>query len=180
MPARAVAAARARERELRKKELEQRRKATLKEVPVLVEHPVHLAPPMHGNATHTATLSDLACMAGLGSRHMSCRLLPLAVYAVSAVPSSLSSFMCMVLPQVRVGPKTAAADLAVKVKQARGFIEKGYRVKAAVPFRMSERAAAHDMLQRLRALGAEFAAVADPQVNERLARNTVAIYLSPL
>lgn len=34
MLSRAVAAARARERELRKKELEQRRKATLKEVPV--------------------------------------------------------------------------------------------------------------------------------------------------
>lgn len=80
---------------------------------------------------------------------------------------------------MRVGPKTAAADLAVKLKQARSFIEKGYRVKAAVPFRMSERAAAHDMLQRLRDLAAEFAAVADPQVNERLARNTVAIYLSP-
>ena len=51
---------------------------------------------------------------------------------------------------MRCGPKTAAADLAVKLKQARSFIEKGYRVKAAVPFRMSERAAAHDMLHRLR------------------------------
>ena len=41
-----------------------------------------------------------------------------------------------------MGPKTAAADLAVKLRQARGFIEKGHRVKASVPFRAPERGAA--------------------------------------
>ena len=81
--------------------------------------------------------------------------------------------------QVRVGPATAENDLMVKLKHARGFVEKNYRVKMFVPFRNQQRQAAFAMLDVLRAKGADFAAVAEPTVNERVARNTFAIFLSP-
>ncbi len=81
--------------------------------------------------------------------------------------------------QVRIGPTVAEHDLQVKLKQARGFVEKNYRVKLFVPYRMQQRQDAFVMLGRLRELGSEFAAVANPAENERLARNTFAIFLSP-
>ena len=81
--------------------------------------------------------------------------------------------------QVRIGPTVAEHDLQVKLKQARAFVEKKYRVKLFVPYRMQQRQDAFNMMGRLRELGGEFAAVANPAVNERLARNTYAIFLSP-
>ena len=56
----------------------------------------------------------------------------------------------------------------------------GYRVKAAVPHRHWQRAEAAAMLARVRELAGQFAAVKEPAANERLARNTVAVYLAPL
>ena len=88
-----------------------------------------------------------------------------------------SATPCM---QVRVGPKTAKNDLQMKLRQARGFIDKGYRVKAAVPHRHWQRAEAAEMLARVRELAGQFAAVKEPAANERLARNTLAVYLTPL
>lgn len=81
--------------------------------------------------------------------------------------------------QVRIGPMVAEHDLEVKMKQARGFVEKNYRVKLFVPYRMPQKQEAFAMLNRLRELGREFAAVSNPAANERLARNTYAIFLSP-
>ncbi|EIE20352.1 hypothetical protein COCSUDRAFT_83552 [Coccomyxa subellipsoidea C-169] len=81
--------------------------------------------------------------------------------------------------EVRIGPTVAEHDLQVKLKQARGFVEKNHRVKLFVPYRMQQRQDAFVMLGRLRELGSEFAAVANPAENERLARNTFAIFLSP-
>ncbi|CAL8470874.1 g10416 [Coccomyxa elongata] len=81
--------------------------------------------------------------------------------------------------EVRIGPMVAEHDLEVKMKQARGFVEKKYRVKLFVPYRMPQKQEAFAMLNRLRELGREFAAVSNPAANERLARNTYAIFLSP-
>ncbi|BDA45531.1 probable translation initiation factor IF-3 at C-terminar half [Coccomyxa sp. Obi] len=81
--------------------------------------------------------------------------------------------------EVRIGPMVAEHDLEVKMKQARGFVEKNYRVKLFVPYRMPQKQEAFAMLSRLRELGREFAVVTNPAANERLARNTYAIFLSP-
>lgn len=81
--------------------------------------------------------------------------------------------------QVRIGPTVAEHDLQVKLKQARGFLEKNYRVKLFVPYKMQQRQEAFAMLSRLRELGAKFATVSNPAANEPIARNTYAIFLSP-
>lgn len=53
-------------------------------------------------------------------------------------------------------------------------------MKAAVPHRAWQRAEAAEMLGRVRQLAAQFAAVREPAANERLTRNTLAVYLAPL
>jgi translation initiation factor IF-3 len=80
---------------------------------------------------------------------------------------------------VRVGPTTAQHDLQLKLKQARGFLEKDYRVKISVSFKRLEQQQASDMLARLRSLCAEFASLRDPAANEKLPRNTYAFFLAP-
>lgn len=81
--------------------------------------------------------------------------------------------------QVRVGPATAEHDLQMKLKQARGFLDKNYRVKVSVSFKNPEQQKASEMLGRLRSLCADFASVRNPAANEKLARNTYALFLSP-
>lgn len=81
--------------------------------------------------------------------------------------------------QVRVGADTEAHDLDVKLKAVRGFVDKNFRVKLVVRFK---RWRSSDGAQRLKDLVnkvAEWSTVTAPQANEKLLRNTVAVYLTP-
>ena len=83
------------------------------------------------------------------------------------------------LRQVRVGADTQAHDLDMKLRTAQGFIERNMRVKLVVRFK---RWRAADGAQRLRDLAdrvGAWASVTAPQANEKLTRNTVAVYLAP-
>ena len=81
--------------------------------------------------------------------------------------------------QVRIGPNTQENDLKVKLEKAKDMVDKKYRVRLFVPYQNKHRDAAVVMLQRLREMCAEFAAVAGPELGEKLPQNTIIMYLTP-
>ncbi|KAK9828446.1 hypothetical protein WJX72_000037 [[Myrmecia] bisecta] len=81
--------------------------------------------------------------------------------------------------EVRIGAKTAAHDMAVKLGKVREFLSKGHRVKATVIYSRSEsRAEAKAKMDELVDELQDCAAVTLPAVNERVVRNAVSIYLT--
>lgn len=81
--------------------------------------------------------------------------------------------------QVKIGPNTQENDLRMKLDKAKEMVQKLYRVRLFIPYRMKDREAAVRMLQRLREICTDFANVAGPEGIEKLPANTVVVYLSP-
>lgn len=85
----------------------------------------------------------------------------------------------MAVKEVRIGADTADHDLAVKLRQAQGFVEKNFRVKLVVRFgRWRQTEGGQRMRDLVERVGA-WAAVTAPQTNEKMPRNTIAVYLTP-
>ena len=83
------------------------------------------------------------------------------------------------LGQVRIGANTAEHDLELKLKAARAFVEKGYRVKLTVLHKRMQSEAGQVKLQDVATRAARFAQVLQPQLRERMQPNTHAVYLAP-
>ena len=81
--------------------------------------------------------------------------------------------------QVKIGPNTQENDLRMKLDKAKEMVQKLYRVRLFIPYRMKDREAAIRMLQRLREICTDFANVTGPEGIEKLPANTVVVYLSP-
>ena len=81
--------------------------------------------------------------------------------------------------QVKIGPNTQENDLRMKLDKAKEMVEKMYRVRLFIPYRMKDRENAVRMLQRLREICTDFANVAGPEGIEKLPANTVVVYLTP-
>ncbi|KAK9807270.1 hypothetical protein WJX73_006096 [Symbiochloris irregularis] len=85
----------------------------------------------------------------------------------------------LAVKEIRLSADTQEHDMAFKLRQAQDLVEKNFRVKLEVKFTRWRSTDGTAKLRELVDRCSEWSTVTAPQVNEKLRRNTTAVYLTP-